>query len=582
MSAKTNTSTRRDGGYALITALLFFIAGGTAALATISDGVLREGKTIGRESLSKQGYFASESALEDAVYRIKSSKQMGSSGTLAVGVGTSTVSVSTLSDGTQQIVSSSRATDVIRKTSATVSGGNTVGFSYVLQSGVGGIDIGAGIQVIGDMYTTGSINGGSNSSISGMAVAAETATIGIDQNNSTPSIPTQSITFGAVSGSQDFAQSFQVSSNASLMSLRLYVKKVGNPSNATIKVTGNASGNKPNFWNPIASGTLSSSLVSTSYGWIDITLTANPDLTAGTTYWIVIDANANASSYYVIGANSTYSDGQAKIGRGDTNSWGNTSPSGLDGYFAVMTGSNDVGITGQDEWNRLSVGTAYANQVSFVNASNIIYCQSGGSNNKPCDTTRANPIIEQAPFSQETIDLWKAEALAGGTVSTQSVGWAGSTLGPKKINGNLNVAGGGLLNISGTLWVTGTVTMSGGSRVKSASPTQSYTLVADGGINVSGGAEIQGSGTSYILLLSTGTADPTISLSGGANNTAIAAPFGGVSVNGGSSIRAIYAKRISISGGASVEYDPGMSSLNLSGGSSSGGALNIKSWKETQ
>lgn len=572
---------RNQGGYVLIIALIFFLVGGAAAVATMSDGILRESKTVGSESLSKQGYFASESALEDAVYRIKSGRQMGSTGSLSVASSTASITVSTAGDGSRDIVSSADTSSVFRKTSATLSGGDTIGLDYALQSGVGGIDLGAGVEINGDVYTAGSIRADSNASISGLAVAGEVASVSVDQDNSSPAVPTQSVIFGKTNSTQDFAQGFMVSASKSVMGVRLYVKKVGNPSNATIKITA-SNGSNPNFSTSLTSGTLSSSLLSTSYQWIDVPLTANPVLDSGTTYWIVIDANTNASNYYEIAANSSYANGQAKVGRGNSNSWNSTSPAGLDGYFTVSIGTADAGVSGKDQWNRLSVGGAYANQVNFVNASDIIYCQTGGYNNKACDTSRADPIVETVPFPQANIDLWKSEALAGGTSTSRAVGSGGATIGPRKIIGNLSVSSGGTLRVSGTLWVTGNVTIDGGATVRSDDPAQSFSIVSDGLISVSGGAHIEGAPGSYILLLSTNTGSSAVSLSGGANNAAVAAPYGTVNVVGGTELKAIYADHISISGGAQIQYDAGMSSLNLSGASLSGGALNIKSWKETE
>jgi hypothetical protein len=575
-------SRKRDqGGYVLIIALIFFLAGGVAAVATMSDGILRESKTVRSESLSKQGYFASESALEDAVYRIKSGRQMGSTGSLSVASSTASVTVSTAGDGSRNIVSSADTSSVFRKTSATLSGGDTIGLDYALQSGVGGIDLGSGVEINGDVYTAGSIRADSNTSISGLAVAGEVASASVDQANDSPSVPTQSIVFGNANSTQDFAQSFTVSASKSVMGVRLYIKKVGNPSNATIKITA-SNGSSPNFNTSLTSGTLSSSLLSTSYQWIDIPLTANPVLDSSATYWIVIDANSNASNYYEIAANSSYANGQAKVGRGNNNSWNDTSPAGLDGYFNVSIGTTGVGVSGKDQWNRLSVGSAYANQVNFVNASDIIYCQTGGNNNKACDTSRVDPIVKTVPFPQASIDLWKSEALAGGTSTSRTVGSGGATIGPRKIIGNLSVSSGGTLRVSGTLWVTGSVTIDGGATVRSDDPAQSFSIVSDGLISVSGGAHVEGSSGSYILLLSTNAGASAISLSGGANSAAVAAPYGTVNVTGGTEIKAIYADHISISGGAQVQYNTGMSSLNLSGASLSGGTLNIKSWKETE
>ena len=346
------------------------------------------------------------------------------------------------------------------------------------------------------------------------------------------------------------------------------------------------SGNSPSYSGVLASGTVSSSLVSTEYSWIDIPLTANQILNDNTTYWIVIDANVDASNYYIIAANTTYGNGQAKRGRTDTGSWSNTSPSGLDGYFKLTLGTSDVGIMGEDQYNDLTVGSAYAYSVNYVSGTGSIYCQTGGGNNKSCDTSRANPVVEPMPVSDATINLWKSEATAGGTpLSSQSVNWAGATLGPKKISGSLTVSGGGTLLVSGTLWVTGDITISGGAHVRSNNSAKSFAIVADGKITLSGGASIDGSAGSHILLVSTSN-DPTqaITISGGANDTALYAANGGVRVTGGASVKAAAAEYLYISGGANVIYDPEMSSLNLTSDESNGsaGSSNIKSWKESQ
>jgi hypothetical protein len=72
-------------------------------------------------------------------------------------------------------VSSAETSSVFRKTSATLSGGDTIGLDYALQSGVGGIDLGSGVEINGDVYTAGSIRADSNASISGLAVAGRNA-----------------------------------------------------------------------------------------------------------------------------------------------------------------------------------------------------------------------------------------------------------------------------------------------------------------------------------------------------------------------------------------------------------------------
>jgi choice-of-anchor A domain-containing protein len=161
------------------------------------------------------------------------------------------------------------------------------------------------------------------------------------------------------------------------------------------------------------------------------------------------------------------------------------------------------------------------------------------------------------------------------------VGSSGATLGPKKIVGNLSVGSGAALRISGTIWVTGNLTINGGSSVRPDDSSKSYALVVDGTVTLSGGANIYGGGKgSHILIVSLSSADPAINLNGGANDTVVYVPDGGLYVSGGAHIKAAAAKHITADGGADIQYDPDVSALNLTSGS--GGAFGIKSWKETE
>ncbi|PJE74489.1 MAG: hypothetical protein COV01_00425 [Candidatus Taylorbacteria bacterium CG10_big_fil_rev_8_21_14_0_10_41_48] len=572
----------KEGGYAVMTALLFFLASTAAVVASLSDGALREVHVVRNESFSKQSYYASESAAEDAVYRIKNNLSIDSTEMVTVASSSASVSIVDNGDNTKTIRSDGDVGGTKRTTEIGLNVGTGLTIDYALQTGVGGVDLLSGVDVIGDIYTTGSINGCGGCSISGAAIAAGTSTLSLDQSNTTPDPANQSIIFGDSTNNQDLSQSFVPSTDLSIMKLELFIKKIGNPSNATIKIT-KEKGGKPDFYNPIASGTLSSSLVSTTYTWINIPLTAVPVLESGDTYWIVIDANANTSNYYEISANTGYVNGQAKIGRGDINNgWNNTSPSGLDAYFKIYLSSADVGISGEDQYNKMSVGSAYARQVSFVNATGNIYCQIGGNNNKPCDESRSDPVFVGLPIALDAIDFWKSEAVSGTTTSGNiSVGSTGSTLGPRKIVGNLSVGSGGTLRVSGTLWVTGSVTINGGGTVTSADSSKSFVIISDSNISLSGGAQITGGTNHHIMLLSTSSSDPAVTINGGANDTIASAPYGGILFTGGAAVSAGIANHITIDGGADVVYSSDLSQLNFSSGSS-GDTFNIESWKETE
>ncbi len=102
------------------------------------------------------------------------------------------------------------------------------------------------------------------------------------------------------------------------------------------------------------------------------------------------------------------------------------------------------------------------------------------------------------------------------------------------------------------------------------------TIVTDGYISLSGGSSFAGSGqsTSYPFLVTTSacpaaagcSGNNAISLNGGAGTVALIAQNGNVSIAGGSALKAVTAKQITMSGGATLQYDSGLINANFSSG----------------
>ena len=183
------------------------------------------------------------------------------------------------------------------------------------------------------------------------------------------------------------------------------------------------------------------------------------------------------------------------------------------------------------------------------------------------------------------IDAWKEDAEAGGVHSgNYTVDWAGATLGPKKIEGNLTVSGGGILTVTGTLWVTGNITLSGGGLMKLSIDygEDDGIVMADGNISVSGGADATGSGEegSYMLLLSESTSGSAASISGGSGAVLLYAAEGTLTISGGADLKGGTAKRIVVSGGSDVTYESGLADMHFASGSEAGFA--IAQWKEIE
>lgn len=576
----------KKNGYALITAVVFFLSATSVFVFGAVGTAIRE-ISISRDVLKgKESYFLSESGMEDAIYRLKKGKQISTSETLNLN-GNSVNTVITSISGGKEIISEGEDDGYIRKVKTKVLAGTGVAFNYGVQTGQGGFFLGGGSMVNGNVYSNGSIISTDGAEITGSAIAANVSAMIADQKNESPSVPPYSILFAKENATQDFGQSFEVSASDKLNKISFYIKKVGNPSGATVRVlSGSLTGTE------IANGSLNSSLVTANYGWVNVAMNSNPVLNIGTTYWIMIDGSANASNYYIIGANSSYDNGQAKIGRNST--WINTTPTGLDGYFAVYIGGTESKIGGGTWAGAIRVGgDAWANTVTGAFVTGALYCQSGINNNKVCNTSKTDPSPQNMPISDGNIDVWKDEALSGGTYNgNYSVGWAGATIGPKKINGNLTISGGGILNITGTLWVTGNIILGGGGQIKLSSSygVNSGIIVVDGTTNLGGGGGINGSGQtgSYILIVSTSVCDgvstcgttPAILVGGGASAVILNAQNGTINIGGGANLKEATANKITLSGGAVINYESGLADIKFTSGPS--GGYTINSWNEVE
>ena len=579
---------KENRGAAIMILVFFFLFISITVLAGIVTPVVREFKISTNSLKSKQSYFASESGVEDAMYRLKNNKKISSTENLVLGASTAATTITDIGNGKKEINSLGDTNSYQRKVDIVLSTSSGASFNYGVQVGQGGIDLSGSGTVNGNVYSNGPITGDSSAVITGTAISANSPAVSADQSNGSGA-PDYNITFGNAVGTQDVSQSFQISTaDNPVNSVSFYLKKIGSPSNATVKIVNDSNGTPGAT--VLVSGTLSASSVTTSYGWITISFSSNPVLNTGTTYWVVIDGGTGSSSNnYILGANSSgYTNGIGKIGQlGGT--WNNTTPSGLDYFFNIYLGGITGSIAGSSgsQWNQLHIGTtsgtAQAHTVNYTNSTGNIYCQSGAGNNKSC-INQTDPVYVSDPISDANIAAWKADALAGGVNNGDyTVPNGGASLGPKKIVGDLTVSSGRTLTVTGTLWVTGKITLNGGGTIQLASSygANDGVLIADGSMEINGGGHATGSGTagSYVMLLSTATGNAA-SVNGGAGAVIVCTPNGTLDINGGASLKEATGYRITIAGGSSVTYESGLSDMNFSSGPS--GSWSVSSWKEAQ
>jgi hypothetical protein len=573
-------------GIIFFTILLFFSG---ALVVNTSNYLKSERQTV---SKNKTLHLA-EAGIDKAIYELNENSNYSGESNTALGDGTFSISVSNVNSSTKVITSTGympnsadpQAVSTVKSTAKIDN--SVITFNYGVQAGAGGFKMSGGSTINGNVYSNSSIVATNGVHITGSATAANPPALHADQQNAVP-VPISSCTgsncinFGNSNSTQDFAQSFKISEPQSINNIQFYLKKVGSPSNITVNIVNDNSGSPGST--ALLTGTLAASNVTTNFGWITVTLPSTPVLSPSETYWIVLDTSSNASKYYIIGANSNgYANGTAKIGKYGT-SWSNTSPTNLDGYFQIYLGGGASTIGGSTYVGGVYVGTtgsdnAWAHNAVGVSVTGKLYCQTGSYNNKICDTSRADPEPQALPLSDSIVENWKDDAETGGTISGDyHVGWAGATLGPKVINGNLLIDGGGILTVSGTLYVKGNITLTGGGSVKLAASygSSNGAIVTDGYVILNGGSSFSGSGQpgSYPFLITTSDCPvaPTcggndaISLSGGAGTVALIAQEGNVRINGGSSLKEVTAKQITMDGGATLVYDSGLVNANFSSG----------------
>ncbi|MEA3398172.1 MAG: pilus assembly PilX N-terminal domain-containing protein [Patescibacteria group bacterium] len=215
-------------------------------------------------------------------------------------------------------------------------------------------------------------------------------------------------------------------------------------------------------------------------------------------------------------------------------------------------------------------------------SNNITNCTAGTGT-----STLASEIATSAlPVSDEMIAEWQAEAAMGGTISgdLNLAGGDNMTIGPKKIDGNLDMRVDAVLNVSGTLWVTGDMTLSQNA-IMQLSPAYGGTsgmVITDGDIDLNNSFVARGSGESgsYLLLISTSSNNPAIDISNTIQADILFTNNGWIKINNSTNIREITGYGVHIRNGAGLTYEVGIASAAFSSGP--GATWAVSGWREIE
>lgn len=598
---------RKNSGYIIIINTLIFLTISVVLMMGVVSPVLSHYSSTKSFLQSKKAFQLANSAGEEVLYRLKTNKNMGNSASITLGSSTATISIST-DNKTKTIDIDSDVNNFFRNIKIKTVEDVGASFSYGLQSGKGGLIMGNNSYVSGNVYSNGDITASNGAYITGSATVANSSDPTANQSNGTTTPPTSSVNFGGYSTSQDFAQSFQVSTTTAVTSVRLYVKKnttsaTSTMSDVTVRIVTDSSSHP--YKTSLVSGTLRYSDITTAYNYVTVPFTSTASLTPGTTYWLVLDAvsatpSTNTNYYSIATSQNTYSNGVGNVGTwsstGSGGTWSATSPSGQDAYFDIYVGGHYGVISGLDHVGTGGIGDVWAHTVEDISSiAGTLYCQTSDNigGGKSCNTSRTDPVEQPFPLSDGTIQAWKDVAINGGTYNGNKTYNSGTSyLGPQQINGNLTLDDGTLV-LTGTVYVTGTISMTNGAKIK-LDPTyggDSAILVTDGMVNIGNNSLFEGSGASgsYVLVVTTSDCPASPSCSGNnainvSNNSVGAALLnaqkGTLLLSNNAGVKEATANTIQLDNNTNVEYETGIINANFVSGPS--GSWYISSWDEVE
>ncbi len=427
----------------------------------------------------------------------------------------------------------------------------------------------------------------------------------------------------------DVAQSFQPNITNRITDADLYLKKIGSPANATLRIIENRGGSPgTNANDVISTGTIDTSQIGTAYGWLRIALSSTPTINADATYWLVVDANSSDTNYLVWGLDSAagYTRGNAKQSADWTS--GGWIPVSGDFNFRVYMGGADRQITGMTVDARAQAriidattvgGRADAFTLSNstvggnVNANAISNCTIGGNASYNIRTsctvggTSTTPTVPQAdlsplamPISDSALDDWEREASLLGTTTPASCPYkpaGGSTI-QGVVTCDVSIEGTNIITLTGILRIIGNFNMQNSAQLRLAPSfgRLSGIVIADNTANrttsskvkIQNSAQVLGSGqpSSYIMLVSRnnsaeiGGGEDAVDVGNSSTAAIYYAPHGMTTLQNNVNLKEVTAWKILIKNSAAVTYETGLADVQFSSGPT--GGFRLQSWNEVE
>lgn len=541
-----------------------------------------------------QAHAAAESGVEDVALRIINNLEVDATETLTVRGKTVTTTLEDSGD-TREVLGDTTVAGAERRVELILTEGSIgTDFVYGLQVGYAGLEMENNSEVQGSVYSNGSIIAAENTTITGDAwVAAGTASVADQSQDS----QTDTLNIRDATARRDAAQSFTPSITADIGRIELFIRKVGNPSNATIEIVPDNNGVPANSGS-LADGTLRSTNVTGSFGWVSVALDADQALVASTTYWIVIDnGSSSASNYYILGSgtDASYADGTflySSSWSADPPAWTVPGAGARDGTFRVYMGDITTVLT-----NITVGGDAHANTIDDSDIAGDAYYQtiSGSTVGGTSYPGSADPPALNLPLSDAQLDEIKAWGEDGGSCGPPTCDASGNyllagssaSLGPIRIPGNMTIDIYATLTVNGTIYVQGDLYLQNNCIIQLAPSyrERSGIIIADGIVNIENGCVISGSGDpdSYLMIITTSEQiddPPALNLENNATGAIFYAAKGSAHLENNVNVHEVVGQRIELENNAILIYDSGLAHVDFSSGPT--GGYRIDRWSEVE
>lgn len=265
----------------------------------------------------------------------------------------------------------------------------------------------------------------------------------------------------------------------------------------------------------------------------------------------------------------------------------------LDGQLISFNYAVQVGNGGVSMANSATVnGNVYSNSNITGTGSSTIdgdaFAVGTISSPNPLVTGTKNPGAPNQPLPQVDYQFWKDAASVGDPESTNCTISNNTSIGPKKYDCDLSITNNAIVTLSGPVWITGNFSMSqGGTTLKLDDNfgSNGTVIVVDGTISLTQGGTLLPTNATpkgHILLATTSTLDPAITISQGGATAIFYALQGGAHLSQTADVVALASDKLTLTNSATLTYETGLATTFFTTGP--GGSWQIKkgTYKITQ